>query len=49
MIDFHERFMRRAIALTAHCPDLPFGAIIVDRDRETVLAEGWNRSGLNPT
>ena len=25
----HERFMRRAIALTANCPRLPFGALIV--------------------
>jgi tRNA(adenine34) deaminase len=49
MIDIHERFMRRAIALTAHCRDLPFGAIVVDRDREVVLAEGWNRSDVNPT
>jgi tRNA(adenine34) deaminase len=45
----HERFMRRAIALTANCPDLPFGAVIVRADTGEVVAEGWNRSGINPT
>lgn len=38
-----------AIALTAHCPDLPFGAVIVDPDAGLVVAEGWNRSAVNPT
>ena len=45
----HERYMRRAIALTAHVPHLPFGAVIVDREDGIILAEGWNNSGLNPT
>lgn len=45
----HERLMRRAIALTANCPDLPFGAVIVSGDTGEVLAEGWNRSAINPT
>jgi tRNA(adenine34) deaminase len=45
----HERFMTRAIALTANCPDLPFGALIVSADAGHVLAEGWNRSAINPT
>jgi tRNA(Arg) A34 adenosine deaminase TadA len=45
----HERFMRRAIALTANCPRLPFGALIVLGDSGEVLAEGWNRSAINPT
>ena len=45
----HERYMRRAISLTEHVPHLPIGAVIVDRERDTVLAEGWNKSGLNPT
>lgn len=40
--------MRRAIALTAHCPELPFGAVIVDRDSGAVVAEGWNKSVANP-
>ena len=37
----HERFMRRAIALTANCPRLPFGALVVCGDTGEVLAEGW--------
>jgi len=41
--------MRRAIALTANCPDLPFGAVIICRDTGEVVAEGWNRSSVNPT
>jgi tRNA(adenine34) deaminase len=45
----HDRFMRRAIALTANCPRLPFGAVIVSTATGDVVAEGWNRSGLNPT
>lgn len=45
----HERFMRRAIALTANCPHLPFGAVIVRGETGEVLAEGWNKSALNPT
>ena len=45
----HEFFMRRAIALTANCPQLPFGALIVNADTGVVLAEGWNRSAINPT
>ena len=45
----HERFMRRAIALTANCPRLPFGALIVRGDTGVVVAEGWNKSAINPT
>lgn len=45
----HERFMRRAIALTANCPSLPFGALIVSAETGEVVAEGWNRSADNPT
>ena len=44
----HERYMRKAIALTANVPDLPFGAVIVNRDNGEVVAEGWNRSAKNP-
>lgn len=44
----HERWMRRAIDLTVHEPKLPFGAVIVDRLRGEVVAEGWNRSDVNP-
>ncbi len=45
----HERFMRRAIALTANCPHLPFGAVIVRGATGAVVAEGWNQSAINPT
>jgi tRNA(Arg) A34 adenosine deaminase TadA len=45
----HERFMRRAIELAANAPDLPFGAVIADAGSGAILAEGWNRTGLNPT
>lgn len=45
----HERYMRRAIALAANVPELPFGAVIVDGDNGTILAEGWNKTSLNPT
>ncbi len=41
--------MRRAIAAARHAPELPFGAVIVDGRTQTVLAEGWNRSSVNPT
>lgn len=50
MNDFpHERYMRRAIELAANAPKLPFGAVIVDRDGGVIVAEGWNRSAMNPT
>jgi tRNA(Arg) A34 adenosine deaminase TadA len=45
----HEHYMRRAIELTANVPDVPFGALIVDRDNGEILAEGWNKSAINPT
>ena len=45
----HEAIMRRAIALAGNAPDLPFGAVIVDRDTGAIVAEGWNRTALNPT
>lgn len=41
--------MRKAIALTANVPALPFGAVIVNRDSGKIVAEGWNRSDVNPT
>lgn len=45
----HEHFLRRAIALAANAPDLPFGVVIADRDTGEIVAEGWNRTALNPT
>lgn len=44
-----ERYMRRAIELAANVPDLPFAALIVDPETGSVLAEGWNKSSVNPT
>lgn len=41
--------MRRAIELAANVPELPFGALIVDRTSGKVLSEGWNKSSINPT
>lgn len=45
----HERYVRRAIALAARVPKLPFAAVIADRTTGEVVAEGWNRSAENPT
>jgi tRNA(adenine34) deaminase len=45
----HKHYMRRAIELTANCPGLPFGAVIVHGPTGNVVAEGWNRTGENPT
>jgi tRNA(Arg) A34 adenosine deaminase TadA len=47
MLD-HERYMRQAIELTANAPRQPFAAVIVHRDSSEILAEGWNKSSLNP-
>lgn len=44
----HERWMHRAIELTVNVPDLPFGAVIVHRESDEMVAEGWNQSGINP-
>ncbi len=44
----HEYYMRRAIHLGKHNSRLPFGALIVDRLSGTILAEGWNRTEMNP-
>lgn len=45
----HKLYMQRAIELAANVPDFPFGALIVDRDHGKILAEGWNKSSINPT
>ena len=43
-----EQFMKRAIRLAENNPKYPFAAVLVD-EKKTVVAEGWNRSVLNPT
>jgi tRNA(Arg) A34 adenosine deaminase TadA len=45
----HERHMRRAIALAARVPEVPFGAVIVRREGGETVAEGWNKSAVNAT
>ena len=45
----HDTLMRRAISLAGNAPDLPFGAVVADRDTGEVVAEGWTRTALNPT
>ena len=45
----HERYMRQAIGLAGKVPEVPFGAVIVDRDTGTILSEGWNKTSVNPT
>ena len=44
-----EQYMRKAIRLAGNNPKHPFGALVVDPKRGVVVAEGWNRSVLNPT
>jgi tRNA(Arg) A34 adenosine deaminase TadA len=45
----HEHYMRRAVELAANVPDCPFAAVIVDRSSGQIVAEGWNKSSVNPT
>jgi len=35
--------------LAANVPNLPFGAVIVDKESGKIVAEGWNKSAINPT
>lgn len=44
-----EHYMKRAIELALNQPMLPFGAVIVDEESGEVVAEGWNRTSINPT
>lgn len=44
----HEQYMRRAIELALQVPDLPFGAVIVNRNSGEIVAEGFNQSAINP-
>jgi len=44
-----EEYLRRAIRLAGNVPKYPFGALLVDHEKGVVVAEGWNRSVINPT
>lgn len=41
--------MREAIAIASNNPQAPFGAVLVDRSLNTVVARGCNQSLVNPT
>lgn len=41
--------MRRAIKLAENNKKYPFAAVLVDQKKGVVVAEGWNRSSINPT
>ena len=43
-----EEYMKKAISLAGNVPKYPFGAVLVNQEG-TIVAEGWNRSALNPT
>jgi len=43
-----EDYMRQAIAVAEANPRHPFGAIIVDRDAQRLVADGVNQSGHHP-
>jgi tRNA(adenine34) deaminase len=44
----HKQFMRRAIEVAGANPRHPFGAVIVDTEAQSIVAEGVNRSCVNP-
>jgi hypothetical protein len=41
--------MKQCIALAGGSPHAPFAALIVDRSTDTVLAQGLNPAGTDPT
>lgn len=45
----HTVYMRRAIIQANKNPRLPFGAVIVEGNDGSIVAEGHNRTALNPT
>jgi len=44
----HEHYMRRAIQVATESPHSPFGAVLVDRIENVIVAEGGNRVNENP-
>ncbi|QDU61850.1 Guanine deaminase [Planctomycetes bacterium Pan216] len=45
----HEFFMRRAIEMGKKNPKFAFGAVVVERGTQHILAEGVNNASANPT
>lgn len=43
-----KNYMQHAIRMACENPSHPFGAILVDRHSDTVVAEGVNQSRTNP-
>ena len=43
-----EQYMKKAIRLAGNVPKHPFGALLVDQQEGTIVAEGWNRSVIIP-
>lgn len=43
-----EYWMRRAIEIGRRSPEKPFGAVIVDRERDVALSEGVNTTEESP-
>ena len=48
-MDRHSHYMRKAIAVALGNRAAPFGAVLVDQDGDRIVAEGVNRTDLNPT
>jgi tRNA(adenine34) deaminase len=44
----HAFYMKQAIALGKRNPRYPFGAVLVDREKDSLVSEGWNKSSQNP-
>jgi tRNA(adenine34) deaminase len=44
-----EYYIGRAIRSASNVPKYPFGALLVDRKKGEIVADGWNRSVQNPT
>ena len=44
----HQEFMQRAIEVARNNPRAPFGAVLVDIPSREIVAEGLNRTSLNP-
>jgi tRNA(Arg) A34 adenosine deaminase TadA/tryptophan-rich sensory protein len=45
----HSKYMQHAISVAGQNPDVPFGAVLVDRETGEIVARGVNQSSKNPT